>query len=201
MEAASLVVRRGHWCPAVGLSGWRAPRFLSGRPDGCSLVATGLTVFAVSPRGPLPALAVTSRDGRGRLAGAVPVRRPFILAPMPTLIASPSVVKAAGNKPKIIHEFVGRVNSATTGVSIAQMQSPAGWIEPGQRPEFDEYTLVLGGMVRVTSETATIDVHPGQAVLARAGEWVQYSTPGSDGAEYVSVCIPAFSPQLVHRDE
>jgi mannose-6-phosphate isomerase-like protein (cupin superfamily) len=120
---------------------------------------------------------------------------------MPTLIASPSVVEAAGNKPKIIREFIGRVNSATAGVSIAQMQSPAGWIEPGQRPEFDEYTLVLSGMLRVTSETDSIDVHPGQAVLVHAGEWVQYSTPGSGGADYVSVCVPAFSPQLVHRDE
>ena len=120
---------------------------------------------------------------------------------MPTLIASPSVVEAAGNKPKIIREFVGRVNSATTGVSVAQIQSPAGWIEPGQRPEFDEYTLVLSGMLRVASETENIDVHPGQAVLVHAGEWVQYSTPGSGGADYVSVCVPAFSPQLVHRDE
>ena len=120
---------------------------------------------------------------------------------MPTLIASPSVVEAAGNKPKIIREFVGRVNSATTGVSIAHMQSPAGWIEPGQRPEFDEYTLVLRGLLRVASETGAIDVHSGQAVLARAGEWVQYSTPEADGADYVSVCLPAFSPQLVHRDE
>jgi mannose-6-phosphate isomerase-like protein (cupin superfamily) len=120
---------------------------------------------------------------------------------VPTLIASPSVVEAAGNKPKIIREFVGRVNSATTGVSVAQMQSPAGWIEPGQRPEFDEYTLVLSGMLRVTSETDSIDVHAGQAVLVHAGEWVQYSTPGSGGADYVSVCVPAFSPQLVHRDE
>jgi ethanolamine utilization protein EutQ (cupin superfamily) len=128
-------------------------------------------------------------------------RCPAILPAMPTLIPSPSVVEAAGNKPKIIREFVGRVNSATTGLSIAQMQSPAGWIEPGQRPEFDEYTLVLGGMLRVRSETGTIDVHPGQAVLASAGEWVQYSTPGSSGADYVSVCIPAFSPQLVHRDQ
>jgi quercetin dioxygenase-like cupin family protein len=120
---------------------------------------------------------------------------------MPTLIASPSVVEAAGNKPKVIREFVGRVNSATDRVSIAQMQSPAGWIEPGQRPEFDEYTLVLRGLLRVTSDSGTIDVHPGQAVLANAGEWVQYSTPDADGADYVSVCLPAFSPQLVHRDE
>jgi mannose-6-phosphate isomerase-like protein (cupin superfamily) len=120
---------------------------------------------------------------------------------MPRLITSPSVVEAAGNKPKVIREFVGRVNSATDGVSIAQMQSPAGWIEPGQRPEFDEYTLVLRGVVRVASDSGTIDVHPGQAVLANAGEWVQYSTPEADGADYVSVCIPAFSPQLVHRDQ
>jgi mannose-6-phosphate isomerase-like protein (cupin superfamily) len=120
---------------------------------------------------------------------------------MPTLIAAPSIVEAAGNKPKIIREFVGRVNSATGTVSIAQMQSPGGWVEPGQTPEFDEYTLVIRGVVRVQSRDGNLDVRAGQAVLAQAGEWVQYSTPGADGAEYVSVCLPAFSPQLVHRDD
>jgi mannose-6-phosphate isomerase-like protein (cupin superfamily) len=110
-------------------------------------------------------------------------------------------VEAAGNKPKLIREYVGRVNSATPGVSVAHMQSPAGWIEPGQTPEFDEYTLVLKGMVRVVSRSGTLDVSAGQAVLVPAGEWVQYTTPESDGAEYISVCLPAFSPDLVHRDE
>jgi mannose-6-phosphate isomerase-like protein (cupin superfamily) len=119
----------------------------------------------------------------------------------PTLISQPSVVEAAGNKPKIIREFVGRVNSATSTLSIAQMHSPSGWLEPGQTPEFDEYTLVLRGMLRVTHRGGSLDVHPGQTLLAHAGEWVQYSTPEPDGAEYVSVCLPAFSPDLVHRDE
>src|SRR5438105_5675109 len=118
----------------------------------------------------------------------------------PTLIAQPSIVEAAGNKPKIIREYVGRVNSATSALSIAQMQSPGGWVEPGQQPEFDEYTLVLRGTVRVTSTDGTLDVQAGQAVLVPAGEWVQYSTPDGDGADYVSVCLPAFSPDLVHRD-
>jgi mannose-6-phosphate isomerase-like protein (cupin superfamily) len=119
----------------------------------------------------------------------------------PTLIAQPSIVESAGNKPKIIREFVGRVNSATSSVSIAQMQSPGGWVEPGQTPEFDEYTLVLRGTVRVMHKNGTLDVSQGQTVLAPAREWVQYSTPEPTGAEYVSVCIPAFSPDLVHRDD
>src|SRR5579872_4897644 len=105
----------------------------------------------------------------------------------PTLISQPSIVEAAGNKPKIIREFAGRVNSATSSLSIAQMQSPGGWVEPGQTPEFDEYTLVLRGTVRVTHVDGQLDVQPGQTVLAHAGEWVQYSTPATDGADYVSV--------------
>jgi mannose-6-phosphate isomerase-like protein (cupin superfamily) len=120
---------------------------------------------------------------------------------MPTLIAEPSVVEAAGNKPKIIREYVGRVNSAEEALSIAHMRSPGGWVEPGQTPEFDEYTLVIHGIVRVTHADGTLDVRAGQAVIAHAGEWVQYSTPEADGADYVSVCLPAFSPQLVHRDD
>ncbi|HXG58713.1 MAG TPA: cupin [Thermoanaerobaculia bacterium] len=116
-------------------------------------------------------------------------------------ITAPAIVRAAGNKPKIIEEFVGRVNTSTEAVSIARMKSPSGWIEPGQTPEFDEYTLVLRGMLRVTTREGVTDVHTGQAVIAPAGEWVQYSTPGPDGAEYVAVCLPAFSPALVHRDE
>jgi len=118
----------------------------------------------------------------------------------PTLIGQPSIVEAAGNKPKIIREFVGRVNSATSDLSIAQMQSPGGWVEPGQTPEFDEYTLVLRGTLRVSHRAGELGVTHGQTVLAHAGEWVQYSTPGDDGADYVSVCLPAFSPDLVHRD-
>ena len=120
---------------------------------------------------------------------------------MPAFIPSPTVVKAAGSKPKLIQEFIGQVNTGTNEVSIARMKSPGGWVEPGQRPDFDEYTLVLSGMLRVTSETETIDVRAGQAVIVRGGEWVQYSTPESEGAEYVAVCLPAFSIATVHRDE
>jgi len=120
---------------------------------------------------------------------------------MPELIASPTRIVAAGNKPKAIDEYVGRVNSRTSAVSIAHMRSPAGWEEPGQTPEFDEYTLVFRGMLRVNHEGGVLDVRAGQAVLARAGEWVRYSSPESEGAEYVAVCLPAFSPGTVHRDE
>ncbi len=119
---------------------------------------------------------------------------------MPTHIQQPSIVKAAGNKPKIIEEYIGRVNSKTESLSIARMKSPSGWVEPGQTPEFDEYTVVLRGTLRVTTRNGTIDVHEGEAVIAHAGEWVQYSTPGSDGAEYVAICLPAFSMDTVHRD-
>ncbi|HEV7922145.1 MAG TPA: cupin domain-containing protein [Thermoanaerobaculia bacterium] len=119
---------------------------------------------------------------------------------MPTLIAKPTIVQAAGNKPKIIEEFVGRVNSQTAAVSVARMKSPGGWVEPGQTPEFDEYTLVLRGTLRVTTKDGETDVHAGQAVITHKGEWVQYSTPGEEGAEYVAVCLPAFSPDTVHRD-
>jgi mannose-6-phosphate isomerase-like protein (cupin superfamily) len=120
---------------------------------------------------------------------------------MATLIETSSVIRAAGNKPKLIEEFIGRVNSKTEQISVARMKSPSGWIEPGQTPDFDEYTLVLRGMLRVTSKEATLDVGAGQAVIVRRGEWVQYSTPGADGAEYIAVCLPAFSPGAVHRDE
>ncbi|MBA3314486.1 MAG: cupin domain-containing protein [Planctomycetaceae bacterium] len=119
---------------------------------------------------------------------------------MPEFISAPTIVAAAGNKPKVIREFFGRVNSKTDAVSIARMSSPAGWIEPGQTPDFDEYTLVLGGTLRVEHERGVFDVTAGQAVLTRAGEWVRYSTPGDEGAEYVAVCLPAFSPSSVHRD-
>ena len=120
---------------------------------------------------------------------------------MPKIIESPTVIKAAGNKPKQIEEYVGRVNSTTNEISIARMKSPSGWIEPGQMPEFDEYTLVLRGMLRVETRNGTFDIQAGQAVIVRRGEWVRYSTPGPEGAEYVAVCLPAFSPEAVHRDE
>ena len=119
---------------------------------------------------------------------------------MATLIKSPSIIEAAGNKPKIIEEYVGRVNSKTTSTSVARMKSPAGWTEPGQRPEFDEFTVVLKGMLRVKTETETLDVRAGQAVVVNKGEWIQYSSPEEPGAEYIAVCLPAFSPDTVHRD-
>jgi len=119
---------------------------------------------------------------------------------MATLIKAPSVIKAAGNKPKIIEEYVGRVNSKTESTSVARMQSPGGWVEPGQRPEFDEFTVVLKGMLRVKTETDTLDVRAGQAVIVNKGEWIQYSSPEEGGAEYIAVCLPAFSMDTVHRD-
>ena len=119
---------------------------------------------------------------------------------MPRLIERPTVVPAAGNKPKQIQEFVGRVNTGHDGVSIARMVSPGGWVEPGQRPEFEEVTLVLRGMVRVEHEGGAIDVRAGQAVVAAPGEWIRYSSPEPEGAEYIAVCLPAFSPSTVHRD-
>jgi mannose-6-phosphate isomerase-like protein (cupin superfamily) len=118
---------------------------------------------------------------------------------MPELIESPSRVEAAGTKPKLIDEYAGRVNTGEERVSVAHMRSPAGWVEPGQRPDFDEYTLVIGGAVHLEYEGGSMVVDAGQAVLTRAGEWVRYSTP--EGAEYVAVCLPAFSPDTVHRDE
>jgi mannose-6-phosphate isomerase-like protein (cupin superfamily) len=119
---------------------------------------------------------------------------------MPTLIEGPTVVPAAGGMPKHIEEYVGRARTGDAGVSIARMRSPAGWAEPGQTPEFDEYSLVLRGTLRVESRQGSLDVRAGQAVLVRRGEWVRYSTPAPQGAEYVSVCLPAFSPGTVHRD-
>lgn len=119
---------------------------------------------------------------------------------MPVHIPAPTRIAAAGNKPKLIDEYVGRVTTGTTAVSIAHMRSPQGWVEPGQTPDFDEYTVVLRGALRVTHRAGAFDVAAGEAVLAKRGEWVQYSTPGADGAEYVAVCLPAFSPDTVHRD-
>ena len=120
---------------------------------------------------------------------------------MPTFIANPKRIEAAGNKPKVIEEFVGRVNSAESRLSLARMKSPTGWVEPGQTPEFDEYTVVLKGTLRVRSREGVLEVRAGEAVIAPAGEWVQYSSPGEDGAEYIAVCLPAFSPESVNRDE
>lgn len=119
---------------------------------------------------------------------------------MPTLVDKPTRINAAGNKPKLIDEYVGRANSGTESVSVAHMRSPSGWAEPAQRPEFDEYTIVLRGTLHVRHRDGEFDVHAGQAVVAHAGEWVQYSTPGPDGAEYIAVCLPAFSPNTVHRE-
>jgi mannose-6-phosphate isomerase-like protein (cupin superfamily) len=119
---------------------------------------------------------------------------------MATFVSAPSTIQAAGNKPKIIEEFIGRVNTKTSSTSIARMQSPAGWEEPGQKPEFDEFTVVLKGMLRVKTASGTLDVRSGQAVIAHRGEWVQYSSPEEGGAEYIAVCLPAFSPDTVHRD-
>jgi len=120
---------------------------------------------------------------------------------MPTLIGMPARIEAAGNKPKLIDEYVGLVNSRNEHVSIAHMRSPSGWVEPGQTPDFDEYTIVQRGMLRVAYRGGSMEVRAGQAVLAHRGEWVQYSTPEPEGAEYIAVCLPAFRPDLVHRDE
>ncbi len=119
---------------------------------------------------------------------------------MPTLISQPTVIQAAGNKPKRIEEFVGMVNSGTEELSIARMTSPVGWEEPGQRPEFDEYTLVLKGTLTVTTPSEKIDVPAGQAIICHRGEWVRYSSPTAEGAEYIAICLPAFSPDAVNRD-
>jgi len=123
------------------------------------------------------------------------------IAAMPRRIEKPAVVEAAGNLPKRIEEYAGRVNSGDAGVSVARMVSPVGWVEPGQRPTFREITVVLSGMLRVESEQGVLDVRAGQAVIAEPGEWVRYSSPEPPGAEYVAVCLPAFSPDTVHRDE
>jgi mannose-6-phosphate isomerase-like protein (cupin superfamily) len=120
---------------------------------------------------------------------------------MPRLIAGPTQITAVGNKPKLIREYVGRVNSQTSDTSVAHMVSPGGWVEPGQTPEFSEYTLVLKGMLRVESREGVLEVRAGQAVITAPGEWVRYSTPEAEGAEYIAVCLPAFSPGTVHRDE
>lgn len=119
----------------------------------------------------------------------------------PRLVSAPTRVEAPGNKPKQIDEYVGRLATGHDALSVAHMRSPGGWVEPGQTPEFDEFTLVLRGRLRVTSAEGELDVDPGQAVIVAAGEWVRYSTPHAEGAEYVAVCLPAFSPETVHRDQ
>ncbi len=120
---------------------------------------------------------------------------------MALIIDKPNIIQAVGNKPKQIEEYFGRVRSNTSKVSIARMKSPSGWEEPGQQPEFDEYTVVLKGRLRVKTKDRDYEISEGQAILVYAGEWVQYSSPGEEGAEYVAVCIPAFSPDTVHRDK
>jgi mannose-6-phosphate isomerase-like protein (cupin superfamily) len=120
---------------------------------------------------------------------------------MPLLVDRPTRIEAAGNKPKLIDEYVGRVNTGEGRLSVAHMRSPGGWVEPGQTPEFDEFTVVLRGLLRVEHREGVLDVRAGQAVVVRGGEWVRYSTPDADGAEYLAVCLPAFSPQTVHRDQ
>src|SRR5258708_36181158 len=118
---------------------------------------------------------------------------------MPTLISHPTRIEASGTKPKVIEEYVGRVNSHTSGLSVAHMRSPEGWKEPGQTPEFDEYTVVLRGTLRVEHKDGSLDITAGQAIITHQGEWVRYSTPSAGGAEYIAVCLPAFSPDKVHR--
>ena len=116
-------------------------------------------------------------------------------------ITKPTIIEAAGNKPKVIEEFIGRVNSQTSDLSIARMVCPAGWEEPGQKPEFNEYTVVLKGMLRVKTKTQELDIKAGEAIIVQANEWVKYSTPDDSGAEYIAVCLPAFSPDAVHRED
>ena len=120
---------------------------------------------------------------------------------MPTKLNSPTIIESVGNKPKIIQEYIGLINSKTNDVSIAHMQSPGGWQEPGQRPDFDEYTIVLDGSLKVETENNTLFVNKGEAIIAYAGEWVKYSTPDTKGAKYIAVCMPAFTPETVNRDE
>ncbi len=120
---------------------------------------------------------------------------------MPQLIPQPTRITSAGNMPKLIDEYVGRVNTGSAGLSIAHMRSPGGWVEPGQKPDFDEYTVVLRGALQVEFQGGQMVVAAGQAIFTKAGEWVRYSTPGDEGAEYLAVCLPAFAPDTVHRDE
>ncbi len=120
---------------------------------------------------------------------------------MATLISEPKIIEAVGTRPKLIQEFIGRMNSGTDSVSIARMESPSGWAEPGQTPQFDEYSIVLSGSLRVETTSQTLEVKAGQCVIAPRGEWVRYSSPSADGAEYIAICVPAFSPATVNRDK
>lgn len=120
---------------------------------------------------------------------------------MPILLQKPTIIQAAGNKPKKIEEFAGRVNSNNQNVSVARMTSPPGWVEPGQKPDFEEITVVLSGMLKVEHEGGVLEVRAGQCVITKPGEWVRYSTPEPEGAHYIAVCVPAFSPNTVHRDD
>jgi mannose-6-phosphate isomerase-like protein (cupin superfamily) len=126
---------------------------------------------------------------------------PIVETTMPILIDKPLRIESAGNKPKLIDEYIGRVNTAESKLSVAHMRSPGGWVEPGQTPEFDEFTVVLRGLLRVKHRAGVLEVRAGQAVVVRGGEWVQYSTLEADGAEYFAVCVPAFSIETVHRDK
>jgi mannose-6-phosphate isomerase-like protein (cupin superfamily) len=134
----------------------------------------------------------------GQNAGS---REPLLEGRRPILIPQPTRIQSAGNKPKLIDEYIGRVNSETSAASVAHMRSPSGWLEPGQTPAFDEFTVVLKGTLRVEYKSGSFDVAAGQAVIAHAGEWIRYSTPQEDGAEYIAVCLPAFSMETVHRDK
>jgi mannose-6-phosphate isomerase-like protein (cupin superfamily) len=134
----------------------------------------------------------------GQNAGS---REPLLEGRRPILIPRPTRIQSAGNKPKLIDEYIGRVNSETSAASVAHMRSPSGWLEPGQTPAFDEFTVVLKGTLRVEYKSGSFDVAAGQAVIANAGEWIRYSTPYEDGAEYIAVCLPAFSMETVHRDK
>ena len=120
---------------------------------------------------------------------------------MPEHINKPAKIEAVGNVPKEIREYIGRANTGSTDISIARMSSPSGWVEPGQRPEFDEYTIVLNGCLHVEHDGGTLEISAGEALISRRGEWVRYSTPGPDGADYLAICMPAFSPGTVHRDD
>jgi len=120
---------------------------------------------------------------------------------MPRLIEGPTTIKAAGNKPKKIDEYIGRVNSGHGAISVARMVSPEGWVEPGQRPEFEEITVILRGQVKLEYEGGVLEARAGQAVVSEPGDWIRYSTPAPGGAEYIAICLPAFSPDIVHRDE
>src|SRR6185503_1752717 len=186
-------LRRRHADRLLGLGPDRRPLRAPGGRVGDPRLDVDLALAGRDGLRDHPALRVLLRRRQGGPEGglSVPAR----------LIEQPTIVQSAGNKPKRIEEFVGLVNSATPGVSVARMTSPTGWVEPGQTPQFDEFTLVLRGTLRVETHGGTLEVQAGQAVVAPRGEWVRYSTPHAEGAEYVAVCVPAFSPETVRRDD